>query len=246
MKTTEPKTRIEELKARHASELREMEQREEIASLLPATLKLPTISNVKEKSAWISFSPDYGMDAKAFALSVFSELEKSGAKPLPLSLCKWGNYRRSVSPGLTTEIPDEKRGCFGSTDKLTDVEPIAPLWIVPCQFTGVEAQAYYSLNGYTLRVAVKAPLQARLSCHRVEYRGGWRFDGACSVEFPQAWHALHNDQGECVTHISAHTRGYRDTEQGISGTIYFQPLTEQESFPLSPAQMLSKLIALQS
>lgn len=239
------KTRIEELKEKHAAEMAELQARERIAAMLPESLKLPTISNVSEKGqvhAWLSFSPDYGTDAKAFALSVFTELEKHGAKPLPVSLCQWGNYRRSVMAGTVESIPNEKRGCFGSTDKLTDVDAIAPLWVEPCQFTGVEAKAFYELGGKVFKVHVKAPLQAHLSCRRMEYQGGWRFDGACSINFPQSWHSIYTEGGDCIANISQHTRGYRDTEQGISGTIYWQPLTEQESFPLTPAQFIAQLL----
>jgi len=251
MKTTEPKNRIEELKARHSAELAELNAKERICALLPESLSLPSIANLKATgpvNGWLSFSPDYGTDAKAFAISVFSELEKAGFEPLPLSLCKWGNYRRSVSPGLVADIPNEKRGCFGSTDELNDVEPIAPLYVVPCQFTGVEAVAYYRKGEETFRVCVKAPLRAHLSCRRVEYRGGWRFDGACTVEFPKAWHEIHgqDDDAQCVAHISARTAGYRDTDQGITGVIYWQPLTEQSEFPLTPSQFLAQLFALQS
>lgn len=238
--------RIEELKERHAKELAELENRERIAAMLPDSLSIPTISNITQKEnqpyAWLSFSPDYGTDAKAFAISVFVELEKAGFKPMPVSLCKWGNYRRSTSFGTVESIPSEKRGCFGSTDKLTDVDAIAPLWVEPCQFTGVEARAYYEKDGKVFKVSVKAPLRAHLSCRRVENMGGWRFDGACSVNFPQDWHSIYAEGGDCVANISQHTRGYRDTEQGISGTIYWQPNVEQSEFPLTPAQFIAQLL----
>jgi len=250
------KSRAAELQAKHAKELAELHAREQIEALLPPALPMPTISNICHTSkpltphAWLSFSPVYGQDEKAFALSIFTELEKHGAQPLPLSLVKWGTYRRSVHYGLTTDIPDEKTGCFGNKDELKDVDPIAPLYVTPCQFTGVEAKAFYELGGKVFKVTVKAPLPARLSCRRVENFGGWRFDGPCSINFPQAWHSIFSDDpstdclsgGECVANISQHTRGYRDTEQGISGEIYWQPLTEQSAFPLTPAQFFAQLL----
>lgn len=245
MKNTD---RITELKEKHAAEIAELEAREAICSLLPASLKLPTISNINRKEgqphAWLSFSPDYGMDAKAFAVSVFTELEKAGAKPLPLSLCKWDNYRRAVSPGLVDDIPSEKPGYGTGTrpQKLEDIDAIAPLWVEPCQFTGVEARCFYELGGKVFKVTVKAPLAAHLSCRRQEYTGGWRFDGPCTVQFPQAWHSIYAEGGECVANISQHTRGFRDMEQGITGVIYWQPLTEQSDFPLTPAQFIAQLL----
>jgi hypothetical protein len=244
MKTIE--NRIEELKARHAAELAETEAREAICAMLPESIKLPTISNISngQVHAWLSFSPDYGQDAKAFALSIFTELEKAGAKPLPASLCKWDNYRRSVSVGHVNDIPSEKPG-YGYTarpQKLNDIDAIAPLWVTPCQYTGVEAKAFYELNGKIFKVSVKAPFPAYLSCHRSEYHGGWRFDGPCTVQFPAKWHSIHTESGESVANISQHTRGHRDTEQGISGDIYWMPLTEQDAFPLTPAQFMAELL----
>lgn len=249
MKTEHPiQTHADILREKHAKELALCEAEAAIAALLPKSLPMPTISNVNLKNkplqphAWLSFSPEYRDDAKAFALRIFTELETHGAKPLPLSLVKWGSYRRHVEFGLVDSIPDEKRGCFGSTDKLTDVEPIAPLWITPCQFTGNDAQAFYEIGGKVFRVSVDIPAKAHLSCRKIENFGGWRFDGACTVQFPQAWHSIHTESGESVANISHHTHGYRDTEQGISGTIYWQPLTEQDKFPLTPAQFLAKLL----
>lgn len=238
--------RLAELREKHEAEMKELTQKEEILSSLPENVPFPTVSNISRMGndrvrAWLSFSPEYGQDTRAFALGIFQALEKAGAKPLPVSLCQYGTWRRSVSPGLPDEQPDNRRG-----DELKDVEPVAPLWVVPCQFTGVEALCFYEIAGYIYRVAVKAPLAARLSCRKVENFGGWRFDGACTVAFPDNWHALYSrepgKEGECVAHVSQHTRGYKDTEQGITGVIYFQPLTEQESFPLSPAQMMEQLL----
>lgn len=238
--------RLTELKERHAKEVAELEAREAICALLPESLKLPTISNISDKGsvyAWLSFSPDYGQDAKAFAVSVFAELEKAGFTPVSASLCQYARYRRSVYPGVTAAIPEEKKCGFSAMDKLNDVTAIAPIWVVPCQFTGVTAYAFYEREGRVYRVGVKAPLRAHLSCRRQEYNGGWRFDGPCTIHFPQAWHSLHTPEGESVANISAHTRGYRDTEQGISGAIYWDSLTEQDAFPITPAQMLAQLLA---
>lgn len=247
MTTANKQTRLDELKARHAAELAEAEAREAICAQLPDSLPLPTISNIRihEGStepvyAWLSYSTDYGTDGKAFALSVFSELEKAGAKPMPVSLCKWDDYRRSTYPAAVEDVPDERPGCFGRKYQLADVEPIAPIWVEPNQYTGVDVRAYYEMSGKVYKVKVKAPLATRLSCRRVEYRGGWRFDGPATLCFPDAWHAIYSGD-ECVANISQHSRAYRDTEQGLSGAIYWQPLTEQSAFPLSPSQFLAQL-----
>lgn len=243
MKTT---SRIEELKARHAAELAHLESEQVIAAMLPESVKLPTISNLSYKNevhAWLSFSPEYGQDSKAFALSVFAELEKAGFEPIPASLCQWDNYRRSVSPGDAESIPSEIKDIGTRQKKLNDVEAIAPLWVVPCQFTGVEAKCFYRKDGKLFKVSVKIPMVAHLSCRRQEYRGGWCFEGPCTVHFPKTWQSIHTADGQSVASISKNTRGYRDTEQGISGAIYWQADVEQKGFPLTPAQMVAQLLA---
>ncbi len=247
MKTNDTATRAQKLQERHAREMEEMNARINIETILPDSLPLPTISNISNKDgaprAWLSFSPGYGEDQKAFALRIFTTLEENGAIPVPLSLVKWDNWRRTVEPGDVESIPQEKPEGRTRTKKLTDIDAIAPLWVTPCQFTGVEAKAYYRIGGVLFKVTVKAPLLARLCCRRVENMGGWRFDGACSIDFPQAWHSIHTATGESVANISQHTRGYRDTEQGISGEIYWMPLVEQNTFPLTPAQFLAQLLS---
>lgn len=83
--------RIEELREKHAHEMAKAEKEMEIAALIPEGIKLPIISNISENgkiAAWLSFYPEYGQDAKVFALSIFTELEKAGAVPMPASLCK--------------------------------------------------------------------------------------------------------------------------------------------------------------
>ena len=80
MKTTTIEDRRGELRARHESELAKLNAESSILESLPASLPAPTISNIDSKShtrAWLSFHPDYGTDAKAFALSIFAELEKA-------------------------------------------------------------------------------------------------------------------------------------------------------------------------
>lgn len=145
--------------------------------------------------------------------------------------------------GLLDEIPTEGKGSFGHTKKLSDVEPIAPLWVTPCQFTGVEAMAFYRIGDRVYKVTVRAPLQVHLSCRRVETPGNWHFEGPCTVQFPKEWHAIYAQDGtECVANISTHTRGFRDTDKGISGAVYWTPNVEQAEFLLTPAQMLAQLL----
>lgn len=239
--------RMTALKARHAAEIAEMEAIETLAELLPEGIKLPTVSNLKldakpgEVAGWLSFRPEsYSEDKNVHAQKVLDALEKSGAKPVPACLIKWGNYRRTTFPGLLHEVPETRK-----SDKLTDSEAIAPLWITPNQHTSVEVRAFYQIGGKTYKVTVETQLPVFLQCRRVESPGSWRYEGPCSIRHPQNWHALYVGDGNCVANISAHSRGYRDTEQGLSGEIYFQPNVPQVEFPLSPSAILAQLIAFQ-
>lgn len=235
---------IEQIKARHAEEIERANTELQIAEMLPESLPAPTISNISKKPgepfAWLSFHPEYGQDAKVFALNVLNTLEQNGAEIVPLTLCRWDDWRRSVAAGLVEEIPATKPGCFGSTYKLNGAEPIAPLWAEPNQHTKQEVRCFYRIGGKLFKITVEAPVAVHLSCRRVEYHGGWSFDGPATVHFPESWRTL-SANGEPVAKISPHTKAFRDTEQGISGAIYWSPTTDQKAFPLTPAAMLAQL-----
>lgn len=213
-----------------------------ILSALPPELEAPTISNESERAffdqagAWLSFR-SYSFDRKPGADTLHA-LELAGFKPMACTFTKWDQYRGHPEPGAAEHIPDEK-GRY----KLTSTEPIAPLWIVPNQHTGSEAQAFYrSPDGLVLKVCVSTTAPAYLTASRTEFPGGWSYkSGTAKIQFPENWHSLADVGGEIVAMLAS-PRAYVDTEQGLSGALYWNPVAhEQEDFPLSPAQLLAIL-----
>lgn len=210
----------------------------EILSMLPPDLPAPTISNETDKgkpTAWLSFRRDYG-DTRPGSWFL-AQLEAAGFKTLPATLAQYGTWRRSPKPGLQTDLPETS-----SRDTLTDSEPIAPVWIVPCQHCGPDAIAYYEKDGLTFRVSVPAPSSVGIHARRVETLGDWHYErGSGRLRYPEAWHSVHDADGQPVTQICAHSRAYVDTEKGVSGAIYFTPFLDQVDFPMTGAQFLAAL-----
>lgn len=252
MKTKETNP-LQELRERQKRERKEMRAELAIVAALPPGIPRPTISNIQLKDdprndgvfAWLSWSIPYEHQRNgiAWSLGVFQALESISAQPVQATLCKWDNYRPSVSPGGQNDHPSEKPDWGHRTKKLTDSWPIAPLWVSPCQHTGNEARCFYRIDGKIFKVSVDIPLPVRLSCRRVEFPGGWRFDGPAQLHFPQHWHDIHDKNGQSVAQIDKNTRAFRDTDQGISGAMYWAPTGTQDDFPMTPAQFLAAIIA---
>lgn len=246
VQTTREKNAQERAEKRARRERRERFE-DRIYAELPPELPNPTISNESETAffgkpgLWLSFHRDYG---EIWSGSwVLSELEKAGFVPIPSTLCKWDNYRPSTEPGQQSDIPEKGKGCFGRPYTLTDSWPLCPLHIRPEQHTGSDAIAYYrSPSGLVVKVLVPAPSGVYLTARRREFPGGWRYEsGSARIGFPESWHSINLESGECVALLES-PRAYVDTEQGISGALYWAPVAhEQNEFPLTPAQMLAIL-----
>ena len=216
--TSDFEKRLTELQARHAKQVQHLEDVYRILKELPATLPgVPSVSNDSDTAflgsrpgAWLSFSRSYSDTWTGH--DVLSALETAGFISLPATLCKWDNYRRVAEPGAQRDMPDEKPGAFGASYKLTACEPIAPLWIVPQQHGDSEARAFYrSPSGLTLKVCVPAPSGAYLRAERIDYPGGWHFKhGSARLVYPKSWPSVALNSG-----------AYVDTEQGMSGALYF-------------------------
>ncbi len=236
---------LEEIKQRHAQEIQEAEARLAILALLPEGIPEPSVSNIKhslgvcEPYAWLSFSLPYGKQKAQEALAILIALEAHGAEPLPVTLCKWDNYRPSPCFGPLGSIPEQKGGCFGRPYTLTWTEALAPLWVDVCQHTGNEVLCFYKIGGKVFRVSVDSYLPIYLQCRRVEYPGGWYFEGPCHLNYPKTWESI----GESSVAVrDAHTCGRREDRQAISGVFYWQPNVDQSAFPLTPAQFFAHLI----
>lgn len=237
-------TMIERLQENIERYQRRIEWHRHIAEELPDDLPtVPTIANEKEDAffgkpgAWLSFSRSYGEEWAG--RDILFSLERAGFLSLPASLVKWDDYRRSVEPGHADDIPDTK-GRY----QLTEVEEIAPVYIIPDQHGASEAITFYqSPAGLILRVKVPAPTSARIQARRIESRGDWRFEqGTAKVHFPGIWHSLNLESGECVSTLHS-TPAWVDTQQGISGRIYWAMLYEPNTFPLTNAEFLQLIEA---
>lgn len=214
-----------------------------IYSELPNDVPCPTVSNESEKAhdgragAWLSWRRSYGDEW--IGSDILAKLEAAGFKPLPATLARYGQYRRSPHVGYQHELPE-----IYSRSPLVDSEPIAPVWIEPNQYTDPEALAYYQApSGLVYRVSVPAPRVVYLTGRRVNYLGDWHFErGSARVHVPDAWQSITTADDETpITQVSVHTAGYVDTEKGISGRIYFTPLMDHPDFPLTPSAFLQRL-----
>jgi len=226
-------TKLEQLKARQAKELAKMMREMAIAELLPDNV-LPTISNLTDDGAWLSFgAPAYDPNKTWNPVSILESLESAGFEQVPASLVKWDNYRRTTEPGLCDDIPDVSYSRY----KLTDVEAIAPVWVVPCQHTGTDVQLYMRKGNQLFRVSVDIPRVAHLTARKIESRGDWRFDRqSARVDFPDRWHSLEH----CT--VSARSYCQADTDKGLNGAIYFMPHNEQASWPMKASEFVRELL----
>jgi hypothetical protein len=225
-----------------------------LESLPPAAFagrysKGPTLSNVNfagEHTAWLSWGSCICPNpTNAEAVALLAGLEAAGWKPLPLTLAKYGSWRPDVRFGLQDDLPETNRH-----DKLSDSWPLAPLYITLAQHMAPEANCWYTdpANGWRYKVTVALPEignRCRLTARREEFAGGWAYErGSARLEFPQEWHdAIRTQEGRCVAGIASSTRAYQDTEQGLSGALHFEPWEEQDTFPLTPSDILAALVA---
>lgn len=230
-------TKLEELKARQAEEMAKLEREMAIAELLPDNVS-PTISNIADDGAWLSFhAPSYNPEKTWNPVAILESLEIAGFEQCPSSLVRWDNYRRTPEAGLCDDIPDTKNGGFGGNYKLTDVEAIAPVWVVPCQHTGCDVQLFMRKAGQLFRVSVDIPRVAHLAARKIESRGDWRFDRqSARLLFPDQWHSLEH----CT--VSARSYCQADTDKGLNGAIYFTPHDEQANWPMKASEFVRDLL----
>lgn len=208
--------------------------------MLPPDMPAPTISNGTDKdkpNVWLTFRRPYGDERPGSAF--LAELESAGFKTLPATLAKYGDWRRTVKLGLQDQIPETS-----SRSELVDSEPIAPIWVVPCQHCGTDAIGFYEKDGITFRVTVPGPKGVYVHAHRVETHGDWHFErGSAKLRYPDGWHAVTDSSLTPIAQVSIHSRAYVDTEKGISGAIYFTPFLDHADFPMTGSQFLAALEA---
>lgn len=230
-KTTLLETARKEIEEHHASKLKELEAKQAVFAMLPDG-EIPTVCNFGKTTphdvrAWISYhGPSYDPENTYKPVEILKGMEALGWKLIPsASLIKFDTWRRSIEPSA---LADAQAHPHKSGYKFTDGDSVAPYWVIPNQYTGVEFCAYMiAPDGEVYRVIFKAPLKACISCRRVENFGGWRFDGEASLSTPPTW-PIHN-----------HSDAYKDTEQGISGAVYFHA----DSAKATASEALESLLA---
>jgi hypothetical protein len=243
---------LDEMKARHARELAEATAEQRICEMLPESIgKAPTISNHKTPdemgrvpAAWLGFrAPSYDPKQIYNPIALVESLEGAGWKLVPATLVRWDNYRPTVEPGLQNDQPSTKQVGRAMTYEFRDSWPIAPVWIEANQHTAAEIWAYMTAPDGTLYLThfdlINLPgCHVYLTAKRNEYRGGWSYErGTARLNFPERWH------GHQAATIDVNSRAWVDTEQGLSGTIYFSPHGGQDEWPLTFGAFLRSLLA---
>jgi hypothetical protein len=235
-----------ERKARIEAESAKLAIEESVLGMLPDALPVcPVISNLKaspeptEPHGWLSFGcPSYGNERDAYSpVGILKTLEDAGWQLLPATLCRWDSYRPSACMGLQRDIPDTK-GRY----KLTETWPIAPLWFRPCQHTCQEAALYMQApDGRKFFIHVDTP-NVRVSVHarRVEHLGGWYYErGSARTGYPPQW------ESHPACKIGTVQQSV-DTEQGLSGAVFFEPREDHGAWSLPASEFLQSLIDLQN
>lgn len=219
-----------------------------ILTTLPGELPAPTVSNETSEifgrpSAWLSFKwLALASEARAGAAltgsAILAQLETAGFEPLPLSLCKWGSWRAMPEPLAVDEVPETK-----NRDTLRDVSPLVPLLLEANNHTPPEARTFYRRDGRIFRVHVPGPQWFRVEARRHETRGSWYYEHSTArLIYPADVETIQTAEGESIAQRAAFSRAYVETEQGLSGVLYWEPIAhEQLAFPLTPAAFLALL-----
>lgn len=245
------RAQLAEVRALAAKKAAEDDARLAILESLPPVPCLPSISNIKTPSwhhprAWLSFHHEYGKPPANY----FEILEAAGWTAAPTCLAAFSNYSPSPEPCDWEDVPEEKRGSFGSIETLRMTEAIAPLWLDLGNYGShqtAEAQAFMRApDGLIYRVSVPvSDRNYRVTATRTEYPGGWRFDrNRMRRECPQAAHELRNEAGESIGHLSHESRLYYSGEQYLRAPMYWSPIVDSGEFDLSPAAILDYLLSL--
>lgn len=234
MTKTEMKT---EMKERRRAAIAKLDAEIAIAEGLPEDLEAsPTISNIATGGmrCWLSFNNN----TTAEAIDILRTLDRDGFETSAATLCKYGSYRRAPVAGLLEGIPDERHRAT-----LTDSEPIAPLWVVPNQFTGPEAVCFLSKGGDLYHVTVNLSCEVYTTATRTERMGEWNYKkGTARISFPSEWHS--NSRATVAAHSGAWLNPGRNgyDSQSTGGAVYFTPHDDQSSWKTSAGDFLAELI----
>ena len=233
------------MKARHAREIREAEQRLAIMEQMPSVPRSPSIANLSDTASaysgngTISFSgPSYDPEKTYSPLAVAQALEADGWTLLPATRAKYGQWRRVMMWGTVEEIPETVNRA-----ELVDCEPALPVWVAPNQFTPCEVACWMKSPAGTIhKVTIDTPGFASISAQRVEERGRWYYArGTGKVHLPDRKRELFDKSGEQFASVRD-CFCIVDTEQGISGQITWQLDRDgQSEFPLTLSQVMEAM-----
>lgn len=228
---TEALQGLDEHLAREREKLERLyEGKRRILKVLPGDLPEPVISNEDSDffgrpGAWLSWRYS-GTNGS----TILHALEVRGFEPFPATLCKWDNYWPQAEPGTVESIPDQHESGY----RLTRRWPIAPVWIKVWKHGRPEACAYYMFRRdgleYIFKATVPAPCTIQVDMGRAEDK--------VRLYYPETWHTI-SLEGQPVAKFSV--RSFVTKSLATVGTLYWEPHTSQEAFPLSPAQFLAAL-----
>lgn len=99
-------------------------------------------------------------------------------------------------------------------------------------------------NGEVMKITLDIPASVSVHAERKTNGYDWYFvRGTARLSHPDHWH---NPQIEGRTIAQKHVKSFAsvDTEQGVSGAIYWEPVDHgQDDFPYSARQMLEILLS---
>lgn len=220
----------------------------ELATLrmIPSDLRAPTVSNIRDvpddvcgTSAWLSWRSSYG-DSPTMAADTLAALESAGWRLAPATLMKKDNYRPSPQLGLFDSF-GETYGRY----TVTELWPLFPAWIIPYQHIGNEMICFmYAPDGCGFRVCIDLPRGlCSLSARRVEFLGGWRYEWPACLHYPPAWEDIHNAAGESIASRSEKSGARVESEQYLTGELYWSPNIEQDELTMTASEFVRVLMA---
>ena len=219
-----------------------------VLSEIPENMPAPVISNESERAffgaegepiagAWLSWSRfSHGSDAEA-VWRICADLEAAGWWPCPMSLAAWGQWRPSPAPLPYDDLPKQRPGC--SNESLTVSDPLCAGWLVLSDREAEFRTYYRTPGGLLMQVTIELPLPARVRAVRRETLERWHYErGSATLEYPANWDCL-GLGGEQVAQAHSRSCAYVETEQSISGVVYWEPMVDP--CPLTPAGMVEAL-----
>lgn len=223
----------------------------EVLPLLPPDMPAPLVYDTDASCHFrggysLGWSdPSYGR-GEYDPVAILRALEAHGFTPCDTSLVKWDSYRPIPEPFGAGELPAHPHGSgMASRYEVSDLWPMLPCWVRPCQHTGPRFHAYYLFGGerYEVRLSVPRSL-VTVYARRVEVRGGWYYErGTAGLRHPDKLHDIRTNGGEVVAmrHAKSFATAGVVSGQDMDGALYWESVVED--FPMTPADVLAYALA---